>query len=212
MTEHHPKGCGVVREEVEIHSTAIVSPQATIGEGTRIWADVQVRERVSIGRNCIVGHACYIDAGVTVGDNVKIENAANVFAGVTLEDGVFIGPQVCLTNDKVPRAITSSGRLKTTDDWQIRPTLVRHGAALGAGSVVLPGLTVGRWAMVAAGAVVTRSVPDHGLVVGNPARLIGYVCACGQRLQLASVGPVICCHCGAEVEIPSPGRMSHERA
>jgi UDP-2-acetamido-3-amino-2,3-dideoxy-glucuronate N-acetyltransferase len=140
-----------------------------------------------------------------VGDNVKIENAANIFAGSTLEDGVFVGPQVCLTNDKVPRAIMPDGRLKAADDWQISPTLVRHGAALGACSVVLPGLTIGRWAMVGSGAVVTRSVPEHGLVVGNPARLIGYVCACGQRLERAETNSLMCRVCGVRVESASNG-------
>jgi len=142
---------------------------------------------------------------VKVGDNVKIENAANVFAGSTLEDGVFVGPQVCLTNDKIPRAIMPEGRLKAADDWQISPTLVRYGAALGACSVVLPGLTIGRWAMVGSGAVVTRSVPDHGLVVGNPARLIGYVCACGRRLESAGSSRLMCRVCGVGVEIASNG-------
>ncbi len=160
-----------------------------------------MRERASIGRNCILGRASYVDVGVRIGDNVKIENAANVFAGATLEDGVFVGPQACLTNDKIPRAITPEGKLKTADDWQVSATLVRYGAALGACSVILPGVTIGRWAMIGSGAVVTGSVPDHGLVVGNPARLIGYVCQCGRRLEPLDSARMRCPACGREVEI-----------
>jgi len=166
-----------------IHSTAIVSPQAHVGEGTKIWHQAQVREGATLGRNCILGKGAYIDSNVTVGDNVKIQNGASVYHGVTLEDGVFAGPGVVLTNDKFPRAINPDGTLKSDDDWEVSPTLVRRGASLGAGAVILPGVTIGQFAMVAAGAVVTRDVPDYGLVMGNPARLRGFVCTCGRRLQ-----------------------------
>lgn len=166
-----------------IHSTADVSPKATIGEGTRIWHQVQVREGVVIGCNCIVGKNVYIDFDVKVGDNVKIQNNALLYHGLTVEDGVFIGPQACMTNDVYPRAITPDGKLKGNDDWAVGPIVLRYGASIGAGAVVLPGVTVGCFAMVAAGAVVTASVPDHGLVMGVPARLAGYVCRCGRRLE-----------------------------
>ncbi len=166
----------------QIHPTAQVSPQAEIGPGTRIWHHAQVREGARIGRNCILGKDVYVDFGVQIGDNVKIQNQALLYHGVTVEDGVFIGPQVCLTNDKRPRAITSDGRLKTDADWEVGTIRVRYGASLGARSVILPGVTIGRFALVGAGAVVTRDVPDHGLVVGNPARLVGYVCKCATRL------------------------------
>lgn len=166
-----------------IHPTADVSSKAHIGPETGIWHQTQVREGAVIGRNCIVGKDVYIDFDVTIGDNVKIQNYASIYHGVTLEDGVFIGPQACLTNDRLPRAIAVDGRLKTGDDWAVGPILVRYGASVGAGSIVLPDVTIGRWAMVAAGAVVTRSVPDHGLVIGVPARLVGYVCKCGRRLE-----------------------------
>jgi acetyltransferase-like isoleucine patch superfamily enzyme len=171
-----------------IHPTADVSPAAQIGSGTRIWHQTQVRERAVIGRNCIVGKDVYIDFDVVIGDNVKIQNGALIYHGVTLEDGVFIGPQACLTNDRVPRAITPDGRLKTTTDWEVGPIRVCYGASIGAGAIVLPDVTIGRFAMVAAGAVVTRSVPDYGLVVGVPARLVGYVCPCGRRLEATDAG------------------------
>lgn len=188
-----------------IHPTAQVSPQAAVGAGTRIWAQAQVREGARVGRNCILGRACYVGAGVRVGDNVKIENAANVFEGSTLEDGVFVGPQACLTNDKIPRAITPDGRLKTAQDWQVSPTLVRYGAALGACCVILPGVIIGRWAMVGSGAVVTRDVPDYGLVAGNPARLIGYVCPCGRRLAPRQGGQYACAACEAQYRVTGDG-------
>jgi len=168
---------------VTIHSTAEVSPKAQIGSGTRIWHLVQIREGVRIGENCIIGKDVYVDFDVKIGDNVKIQNGALVYHGATIEDGVFIGPQACLTNDRMPRAITVDGHLKGNDDWVVGPILVKFGASLGAGSLILPNVTVGRFALVGAGAVVTRDVPDHGLVVGNPARLVGYVCHCGRKLE-----------------------------
>jgi acetyltransferase-like isoleucine patch superfamily enzyme len=169
-------------EGTQIHDTAEVSDQAQIGEATRIWHHAQIRENARIGNNCIIGKGVYVDHDVIIGDNVKIQNGAFVYHGVTLEDGVFIGPGACLTNDKYPRAILPSGELKGVDDWQVEPSTIRRGASVGARAVVLPGIVVGRFAMVAAGAVVTRDVPDHGLVQGNPARLVGFVCACGRRL------------------------------
>jgi acetyltransferase-like isoleucine patch superfamily enzyme len=172
-----------MKENVIIHPTAEVSPQAQIGSGTRVWHLVQIREGVSIGQNCIIGKDVYIDFDVKIGDNVKIQNSALVYHGVTVEDGVFIGPQVCLTNDLYPRAITADGNLKGNDDWEVGPILVKYGASLGAGSLILPNVTIGRFALVGAGAVVSRDVPDHGLVVGNPARLVGYVCHCGRKMK-----------------------------
>ena len=166
-----------------IHPTAEVSPEARIGEGTRIWHQAQVREGVVIGDNCIVGKGVYIDFDVNVGSNVKIQNGAMLYHGLTVEDGVFIGPQACMTNDEYPRAITPDGQPKGNDDWTVGPIVIRYGASIGACSVILPNVMVGRFALVAAGAVVTRSVPDHGLVVGVPARLVGYACRCGHPLE-----------------------------
>jgi UDP-2-acetamido-3-amino-2,3-dideoxy-glucuronate N-acetyltransferase len=178
-----------------IHPTAEVSEAAKIGEGTRIWHQAQVREGAAIGRNCIVGKGVYVDSAVIIGDNVKVQNGAQLYHGVTLEDGVFIGPLACLTNDRFPRAITPDGDLKAAVDWEVGPIVVRRGASIGAGAIVLPGVTIGRFALVAAGAVVTTSVPDHGLVMGVPARLVGYACACGRRLE-HNEGTWRCPHCG----------------
>lgn len=186
---------------VYIHPTADVSPQAQIGAGTRIWHHAQVREGVRLGCNCIVGKGAYLDLNVKVGDNVKIQNYALVYHGATLEDGVFIGPHACLTNDKTPRAITPAGVLQTDDDWQVGPIVVRYGASVGAGAVVLPGVTVGRWAMVGAGAVVSRDVPDLGLMVGQPARLVGYVCRCGRRLAQDAEGFFWCHVCQEQYDL-----------
>lgn len=165
-----------------IHPTAEVSPKAQIGEGTSIWNQAQVREDVVIGENCILSKDVYIDFGVHIGKNCKIQNGVSVYHGITIEDGVFVGPSVCFTNDKYPRAVNPDGSLKGGTDWEVAETLIKYGAALGARSVILPGVTVGEWAMVAAGAVVTHDVPPHGLVVGHPARLVGFVCSCGIRL------------------------------
>ena len=166
-----------------IHATADVSAQAAVGSGTRIWHQAQVRERACIGANCIVGKGAYVDSGVTIGDNAKIQNGVYVYHGATIEDGVFLGPGVILTNDKFPRAVNPDGTLKTDADWEVSPILIRRGASIGAGAVVLPGVTVGEFALVGAGAVVTRDVPAHGLVYGNPARPHGYVCRCGRLLD-----------------------------
>ncbi len=165
-----------------IHSTAEVSPRASIGDGTRIWHGAQIREDVVIGRECIVGKNVYIDFGVRIGDRCKVQNNVSIFHGATLEDGVFVGPHACITNDRLPRAITPHGELKGGDDWEVGPIVLQYGSSVGAGAIVLPGVTLGKFALVGAGAIVTRDVPDHGLVVGNPARLIGFACACGGRL------------------------------
>ena len=167
---------------IRIHPTADVSPRAQIADGAQIWHQAQVREGASIGRNCIVGKGVYVDFDVQIGDNCKLQNGAFLYHGATLEDGVFVGPGAILTNDRQPRAINPDGSLKAADDWQVGPILIGYGASIGAGCIVLPGVVVGRFAMIAAGAIVTRDVPPHGLAIGAPARLAGYVCSCGTRL------------------------------
>jgi UDP-2-acetamido-3-amino-2,3-dideoxy-glucuronate N-acetyltransferase len=169
---------------VKIHPTADVSDQAQIGNGTSIWHQAQVREGVILGENCIIGKGVYLDAKVQIGNNVKIQNYTSVYHGVVIEDGVFVGPHVCFTNDMLPRAINPDGSLKSEDDWTISETLVRKGASLGANSTIRCGVTIGEWALVGSGSVVTRDIPKHGLVYGNPARLKGFVCFCGQKLKI----------------------------
>ena len=177
-----------------IHDTAEVSDQSVIGEGTMVWAGAQVREGARIGAWCILAKGVYVDFGVTIGDRCKLENYVSVFNPAVLEDGVFLGPGVIVTNDRVPRAVNPDGTPKTADDWSPLPVRVCSGAAVGAGSVLLPGVTVGAWALAGAGSVVRGDVPAHGLVVGNPAHLIGWVCACGARVDGAD-GEFVCAAC-----------------
>jgi UDP-2-acetamido-3-amino-2,3-dideoxy-glucuronate N-acetyltransferase len=164
---------------MKIHETALVEDQVQIGPGTRIWHYVHVRTGAHIGADCNIGRGVYIDAHVHIGDKVKIQNYVSVYEGVTVEEGVFIGPHAVFTNDKIPRAVDPAAT-----DWVLVPTLIKAGAAIGANSVIVCGITVGRWAMIGSGAVVTKDVPDYGLVVGNPARLIDYVDPNGQRLHV----------------------------
>ncbi len=177
-----------------VHPSSVVSEKAEIGEGSQIWLNCQVRENVKIGTGCIFGKGVYVDADVVIGNNVKVQNNASIYTGVTIEDGVFVGPHVCFTNDKVPRAVNPDFSLKAADDWHVTRTLVKAGAALGANSTIVCGVTIGRWAMVASGSVVTKDVPDHALVMGNPARVAGWVCSCGKRVEIE--GGRGTCACG----------------
>jgi UDP-2-acetamido-3-amino-2,3-dideoxy-glucuronate N-acetyltransferase len=195
------------RDRVTIHPTAEVSDQAEIGPGTRIWSQVQVREGAVIGSECILGKGVYVDLKVRIGDRCKLQNGAFVFHGFNLEYGVFLGPGVMLLNDKNPRSINPDGSLKSDRDWTVSEAVVRHGAAVGGGAVVLPGVSIGRFALVGSGAVVTREVPDHAIVFGNPARLRGFACVCGQQLKPLERKPdsmlMRCPGCGTEVSIQS---------
>ena len=155
------------------HPTAIVSSKAKIGTGTKIWAWVQIRENARVGKNCILGNGVYIDSGVKIGNQVKIENKSCIFKGVTLENEVFIGPHVCFTNDKNPRAADKKGNLILSGQWKMSKILVKKGASVGANSTVLPNVTIGQYAMIGAGSVVTKSVPSYSLVFGNPAQIHG---------------------------------------
>jgi acetyltransferase-like isoleucine patch superfamily enzyme len=177
-----------------------VAASAEIGPRTRVWSQCQIREGARIGEDCILGRGVVIDLGVQIGDNVKIQAGVFIPRGVTLESGVFVGPGVIFTNDLRPRAITPDGRLKQDTDWQIGRSCVRYGASIGAGAVVLPDLTIGRFALVAAGAVVARDVPDHGLVAGNPARRVGYVCRCAATLSGGEQGRYRCPSCHDEYD------------
>ena len=169
-------------ENPVVAATADVDPSAMIGDGTRIWHLAQVREDASLGSGCIVGRGAYVGPGVVIGDNVKLQNYALVYEPAELEDGVFIGPATVLTNDMYPRSVDVSGKLKRAEDWHARGVVVRQGASLGARVVVVAGCVIGRWALVAAGAVVTKDVPDFALVAGVPARRTGWAGRAGERL------------------------------
>ena len=158
-----------------VHPTAIVEEDVAIGEGTRIWHHAHVRRGAKIGKNCNFGKDVYVDTDVRIGNNVKLENRVSVFHGVTIEDDVFVGPHATFTNDMYPRAFLS--------EWEVVPTLVKKGASIGAGAVIVCGITLGEYSMVAAGAVVTKDVPPFGLVMGVPARLKGFVCYCCRPLK-----------------------------
>jgi acetyltransferase-like isoleucine patch superfamily enzyme len=167
---------------VMIHPTAEVAPEARIGPGTMIWNHAQVRAGAVIGAECTLARNTYVEGGAVLGDRVKLQNNVSVYAGVTLEDGVFVGPNATFTNDLRPRAVTPDGRRVGPSDWAVVPTRVQRGATIGGGATIVCGVTIGPYAFVGAGAVVVRDVPAHALVVGNPARVVGYVCACARRL------------------------------
>ncbi|HEX2647583.1 MAG TPA: acyltransferase [Candidatus Dormibacteraeota bacterium] len=161
-----------------------------------------MREGAVIGEDCILGKGAYVDKGVRLGDRCKLQNGASVFHGFTLEDGVFVGPGAMLLNDKHPRAINPDGSLKTDADWVASEGVVHHGAAIGGGVVILPGVSIGRMAMVGAGAVVISDVPDRCIVAGNPARVVGYACDCGHRLGSADPDGVRTCpSCGRKYDV-----------
>jgi acetyltransferase-like isoleucine patch superfamily enzyme len=193
---------------VSVHPTAEVEDGVVIGDGTALWSHVHVRRGAVIGRDCIVGEKTYIAGDVVIGDRVKINAMAYVCAGVTLEDGVMVSAGVVFTNDRYPRATTPDlSTLRSSDvDEHTRPTFVREGATIGAGAIVGSGLEIGRFALVGMGAVVTRSVPQFHLVVGNPARSVAVVCRCGQPVArfaagLSADGPAACSECGRSFEV-----------
>ncbi|MEI7792461.1 MAG: acyltransferase [Candidatus Berkelbacteria bacterium] len=165
------------------HETADVSEKAEIGSGTKIWNYAQIREGVKIGADCILGKNVYIDSNVRIGNKCKIQNNVSVFHGVTIEDGVFVGPHVCFTNDKNPRAIDESGNLKSADDWDVSEISVGYGVAIGANSTILPGVSIGEFALIGAGSVVTKDVASYNMVFGNPARVHGIVDKAGKLVK-----------------------------
>lgn len=166
-----------------IDPTAIVDESAHLGDGSRVWGLAQVREEARIGAECIIGRGAYVGAGVRVGDRVKIQNFAQVYEPARIDDGAFIGPAAVLTNDEFPRAVTPDGVLKDARDWSPVGVTVGAGASIGARAVCVAPVTIGRWAMVGAGSTVVHDVPDFALVVGTPARRIGWVGPAGRRLE-----------------------------
>ncbi|MFC4854704.1 acyltransferase [Actinophytocola glycyrrhizae] len=166
-----------------VAESADVADSAKLGEGTKVWHLAQVREDASLGANCIIGRGAYIGTGVRMGDNCKIQNHALVYEPAKLADGVFVGPAVVFTNDTYPRAINPDGSLKSASDWEPVGVTLEEGAAIGARAVCVAPVRIGAWATVAAGAVVTKDVPDFALVAGVPARRIGWVGKAGAPLR-----------------------------
>ena len=169
-----------------IHSTADVAITASVPPSTKIWHYAQVREDTVIGENCIIGRGVYIGNGVELGDNCKVQNYALIYEPAKLANGVFIGPAVVFTNDQFPRAVNTDGTLKSGADWEAVGVTVNEGASVGARSVCIAPVVIGRWALVGAGSTVVKDVPDFALVVGTPARRIGWVGKAGHPLTNTS--------------------------
>ena len=176
------------RKNVFVHPTANVSAKAEIGEGTSLWQFVVVTERARIGSNCNIGAHCYIEAGSRIGNNVTLKNDVAVWQGVEIEDGVFVGPNAIFTNDIYPRSprLPESQHRYNDRAALLRPTLVQYGATIGAGAMILAGVTIGRFATIGLGSVVTKSVPDFAMSAGNPSKIHGWMCKCGLPLKQSS--------------------------
>ena len=181
----------------EIHSTADVSDAARIGSNCAIWHYAQIREGAQVGSDSIIGRGAYIGSGVVVGARCKIQNYALVYEPAILGDGVFIGPGVVLTNDTFPRAVNPDGTLKSASEWEATGVNVKSGASIGAQATCVAPVTIGEWAVVAAGAVVTQDVKPFALVAGVPARQIGWVGRTGRRLEERD-GKLVCTETGTE--------------
>ena len=175
-----------------VHNLAVVEEGAFVGAGASIWHHAHIRTGASIGAASVIGKNVFVDAGVSVGERCKIQNNVSVYAGVTIEADVFVGPSAVFTNDLVPRAFSS--------DWQRTDTHVSRGASIGANATIVCGNELGEFSMVAAGAVVTKDVPAHALVVGHPARQRGWVCRCGTVISRDEDKPqdLACDECNAK--------------
>lgn len=189
----------MMRKRYSRHKMATVSPKAKIGAGTRIWAYVNVQPGAVIGEGCNICDGCYIEKGAKIGNHVTLKNGVNVWEGVTLEDDVFCGSHTTFINDRYPRS-------HRQDPWILEKTHVRHGATIGSNTTILCGITIGTYAFIGAGSVVTRDVPDYAIVRGNPARVKGYACRCGKKLQ-----EDLQCACGLAYVISGDGlRLKEE--
>ena len=177
-----------------IHPTAIIDPDCQIGEGTKIWHFSHLMPHCKIGQNCVIGQNVFVAEGVTIGDNVKVQNNVSIYAGVEVEDDVFLGPSMVFTNVLNPRSFIER-------KLEFKKTLVRKGATIGANATIVCGCKIGRYALVGAGAVVTKSVPDYALVVGNPAMQIGWVSAYGHKLAFDKNGRAVCPESGEQYQL-----------
>lgn len=185
-----------------VDKSADIDPRAKIGEGTKIWNNAQVREYAVIGKNCMIGKDVYIDHHVVVGDNCKIQNQALLYNRLEIGNNVFIGPQVCFANDRNPRAVGASSQAKKSRNWNVGRIRVKEGASVGAGSILIPNITIGKWAMIGAGSVVTKDISDYELVFGSPAIVRGYVCQCGKKISKPIKNNLyICKHRGHKISI-----------
>ncbi|PUA83029.1 acyltransferase [Nocardioides currus] len=193
-----------------VQASADVADAATLGGGTSVWHLAQVREDAVLGENCVIGRGAYVGPGVRMGDNCKLQNYALVYEPAVLGDGVFIGPAVVLTNDTYPRAVSVDGTLKSAADWEAVGVHIGDGAAIGARSVCVAPVRIGRWALVAAGSVVTKDVPDHALVAGVPATRIGWVGRAGRRLEESAPGLWTCPETGERYREDPDGLVLEE--
>lgn len=200
QSKAHPEADTVVA------ATAVVEDGARVGSGAQVWDQAVVRAGADVGAGTILGRGVYLGPGVRLGERCKVQNQALVYEPAVLEDGVFIGPAVVLTNDTYPRAVTPDGRLKAASDWEAVGVTVREGASVGARAVCVAPVTIGRWASVGAGSVVTRDVPDHALVVGTPARRVGWVGRSGVPL-VPEAGDRWSCPVSNEVYVEIDGRL-----
>lgn len=185
-----------------IHPTAIIDPGAQIGRGTRIWHWVHVCTQARIGEYCILGQNVFIGPQVHIGNQVKIQNNVSVFKGVTLEDQVFCGPSVVFTNVSRPRSFIDNKH-------HFQPTRVKQGATLGAHATIICGHTIGCYALIGAGSVITGDVPDYALMMGNPAQQQGWVCHCGQSLEVNQT-VARCIHCHRHYQLSLPNGPLHQ--
>lgn len=184
-----------------VHDKALVEKGAVIGSGSRVWAFAHILKGAVVGRACNICDYVFIEGGAVLGDHVTVKNGVQIYEGVEAEDDVFLGPGCVFTNDLYPRA----GLKRAKESW-FRKTRIRKGATIGAGAVILCGLTVGRYAFVAAGALVTRDVPAHALVLGTPARFHAWICRCGRPLALKK-GKALCPACGLGFRKDKKGRL-----
>jgi len=199
-----------VSDRVRIVESADVAADAAIGDGSSVWHLAQVREGAVLGRSCVIGRGAYIGPGVVVGDNCKVQNYALIYEPARLADGVFVGPAVVLTNDQYPRAINPDGALKSASDWDAVGVTIERGASVGASSTCVAPVRIGRWALVGSGSVVIRDVPDFAIVVGSPARRVGWAGRAGHPLVPSDSAGVWTCPVTGERYIEVDDTLTEE--